>query len=1218
MPVILSGVAYNCRVVILNGRILLIRPKLVLADGGLHRETRWFTAWPHPLRVIEFSLPSVVRKVARDAQATTTFGDALLHFVSESTDGNILIGLEICEELWIGSPPHLKMYASGVDVVLNASASHHELRKLDQRINLVQMASRSSGGGLYAYTNLRGCDSERICYDGGAMAAVSGKLVLLGKQFGLDEVEVNTVTVDLNAIRSRRIGNTSFGRNSAALAALDTCYHSKTGYPVIKVDFSACHKVHWAKQNISDKTIESAIVEPLLLTPEEEIARGPALWLWDILRRSKSAGFFLCLSGGLDSASVACLVLSLCNEVYKAIRDGNVDVLRSCCRIIRESEANVLTLTPRDICSRLFYTCYMPSENSSTETAERASRLADAIGSHHLTGNISDVVSSLLSSSMQCLQMTHPPRYETQNGCRTESLALQNVQARSRLVLAYLVSQLLPSLRNLTGGLLVLSSANLDESLRGYATKYDCSSADLNPIGGISKADLRRFVHYCKQSLSECLDPEHCVIFQQVVQDIISARPTAELMPLSEDGGIQQMDEEEMGLTYDMLSLFGRLRKIDKCGPYSMLRCLLDGAWCTIKKDVPSDCFTQEGRVGLGLARFLADKVKLFFHAYGLNRHKATVLPPAYHAEAYGADDNRFDLRPHLYPVDWTHQFSCIERLVSEWEAQLASQGASSCKKFWLVNTLSGGFGGLSFEPVLVPSLRMSVVRIRDSSVDDVFPMWLKWLEREFTDRKVRGSNPTSASRLPLSRLGQPGSISAFVLPSGGMAARHRKSATAEHLNFCLRVFTQREFTDRKVRGSNPTSASRLPLSRLGQPGSIPVFVIPSGGMAARHRNGATAQPCIWIVLLHKGEFTDRNVRDSKPTSASRLHLSRLGRSGSIPALWLSSGGMAARHPKGVTAEQFLLSWYMGLRKTSAPTEQSFFILSFSGRARSCSVSNHAQGGSHGSYPGRRVPPIVPILFVGPFIASANLRVGNLSACTTLNWARKTALSSTNADSESVIHEQTNKHSAAGRPSIKVPVTQPNSRFPILSSRICWHQATRAGEMAQWLECEFTDRKVGGSNPTSASRLDLSKLGRSGSIPALWLSSGGMAVTHGPQTFRSVVRNPPLPLDFPCLGLGNLAVSQPSCFLRMAWQLGTERVLQLNDFFKMRLPDYFQNLGFSWAHTLQKERGQPSEKDNLVGIFGERSDVGPIEYWKSMRVEREKVRRIIRRMTNAF
>ncbi|KER19830.1 hypothetical protein T265_11496 [Opisthorchis viverrini] len=57
---------------------------------------------------------------------------------------------------------------------------------------------------------------------------------------------------------------------------------------------------------------------------------------------------------------------------------------------------------------------------------------------------------------------------------------------------------------------------------------------------------------------------------------------------------------------------------------------------------------------------------------------------------------------------------------------------------------------------------------------------WTKWLEREFTDRKVRGSNPTSATRLPLSRLGRPGSIPALVQPSCGMAARHRMVATAE------------------------------------------------------------------------------------------------------------------------------------------------------------------------------------------------------------------------------------------------------------------------------------------------------------------------------------------------------------------------------------------------------------------------------------------------------
>lgn len=48
------------------------------------------------------------------------------------------------------------------------------------------------------------------------------------------------------------------------------------------------------------------------------------------------------------------------------------------------------------------------------------------------------------------------------------------------------------------GGLLVLSSGNVDEALRGYLTKYDCSSGDLNPIGAISKEDLKLFLKWVR------------------------------------------------------------------------------------------------------------------------------------------------------------------------------------------------------------------------------------------------------------------------------------------------------------------------------------------------------------------------------------------------------------------------------------------------------------------------------------------------------------------------------------------------------------------------------------------------------------------------------------------------------------------------------------------------------------------------------------------------
>ena len=54
-------------------------------------------------------------------------------------------------------------------------------------------------------------------------------------------------------------------------------------------------------------------------------------------------------------------------------------------------------------------------------------------------------------------------------------------------------------------------------------------------------------------------------------------------------------------------------------------------------------------------------QVKRFFYYYGINRHKMCVITPAYHAENYSPDDNRFDLRPFLYNSKWTRQFRAID-----------------------------------------------------------------------------------------------------------------------------------------------------------------------------------------------------------------------------------------------------------------------------------------------------------------------------------------------------------------------------------------------------------------------------------------------------------------------------------------------------------------------------------------------------------------------------
>ena len=100
----------------------------------------------------------------------------------------------------------------------------------------------------------------------------------------------------------------------------------------------------------------------------------------------------------------------------------------------------------------------------------------------------------------------------------------------------------------------------------------------------------------------------------------------AELRPIASDetNDYTQTDEEDMGMTYAELGIYGILRKMQRCGPVSMFLKLLD-LW--------SDrCLSP---------LVIADKVKKFFWFYSINRHKMTTLTPSYHAENYGTDDNR-------------------------------------------------------------------------------------------------------------------------------------------------------------------------------------------------------------------------------------------------------------------------------------------------------------------------------------------------------------------------------------------------------------------------------------------------------------------------------------------------------------------------------------------------------------------------------------------------
>ncbi|KAL7149826.1 hypothetical protein ABFS83_05G067300 [Erythranthe nasuta] len=606
MPIIKGSERYNCQVLCLNRKIVMIRPKMWLANDGNYRELRWFTAWKQKDCLDDFLLPSDISESL--SQTTVPFGYGYIQFLDTA------VAAEVCEELFSPMPPHAELALNGVEVFMNASGSHHQLRKLDIRLRALIGATHTRGG-VYMYSNHQGCDGGRLYYDGCSCVVVNGDVVAQGSQFSLKDVEMVVAQVDLDAVASLRGSISSFQEQASC----------KPKVPAVSVPYKLCESFK----------LQMLLSSPLKIqyhSPEEEIAFGPGCWLWDYLRRSGASGFLLPLSGGADSSSVAAIVGCMCQLVVKEVANGDEQVKADAIRIGHYADGQFPT-DSKEFAKRIFYTVYMGTENSSDATRNRAKILAEEVGSWHLDVSIDGVISALLSL-FQTLTGKRP-RYKVDGGSNIENLGLQNIQARIRMVLAFMLASLLPWVHSKPGFYLVLGSSNVDEGLRGYLTKYDCSSADINPIGSISKQDLRSFLKWAAVHLG-----------YSSLAEVEAAPPTAELEPIRSN--YSQLDEVDMGMTYEELSVYGRMRKIFRCGPVSMFKNLCY-KWGT--KLTPVE---------------IGDKVKHFFKYYSINRHKMTVLTPSYHAESYSPEDNRFDLRQFLYNARWPYQFRKIDQLVQE------------------------------------------------------------------------------------------------------------------------------------------------------------------------------------------------------------------------------------------------------------------------------------------------------------------------------------------------------------------------------------------------------------------------------------------------------------------------------------------------------------------------------------------------------------------------
>jgi len=503
LPLFHNNALFNAACLAVDGRIGGFVAKRFLAGDGIHYEPRWFKPWPNDRRT----------SINVDGEIYP-LGDIYFDV------GGVKIGFEICEDAWVANRPGAELARRGVDLILNPSASHFAFGKIDVRLRFVLEGSRAFGVS-YVYANLLGNEAGRAIYDGGALIATAGQLVAAGPRFSYVDQHVTAAVIDIDSTRMTQSRTGSFQPD---LTPGEDCVVIPFTFPTIQPERPRIDRAAW---------------ETGPHVKEEEFTRAVTLALFDYLRKSRSRGFVVSLSGGADSAAVSCLCAML---VRRGVQELGLDAWLAKLDYLTElTGAN----SAEEIIHRLLACVYQSTRNSGDVTRNAARAVAEAISAEFLQFDVDAVVQEY--QRLVSAAIGRPFDWQR------DDLALQNIQARTRSPSVWLLA----NLRNA----LLLSTSNRSEAAVGYATMDGDTSGGLCPIAGIDKAYLRRWLVWLEMIGPEGLGPI------QALRAVNVQPPTAELRPPSE----HQTDEADL-MPYELLGAVERAAIRDKRTPLEVLQ----------------------------------------------------------------------------------------------------------------------------------------------------------------------------------------------------------------------------------------------------------------------------------------------------------------------------------------------------------------------------------------------------------------------------------------------------------------------------------------------------------------------------------------------------------------------------------------------------------------------------------------------------------------------
>ena len=336
-PLVTENRLINAAIAFQAGKILGVVPKTYIPNYKEFQEQRWFT-----------SATELRDKTVSIGDRTYPLGSHLLF-----TAGQVKVGIEICEDLWVPVPPSSLLAMEGANILVNISASneligkHHYLRSL-----ICQQSARCMAGYVYASAGF-GESSTDLVFAGNGIIAENGTLLEESPRFTMQEQLVIS-EIDIENLQNDRQINTSFMHGASTLLGGET----------ITIPFALSEN--------SGQPVLTRSVDPHPFTPSgdalkercEEIFQIQVAGLAKRIVHTHSRTAVVGISGGLDS-TLALLVTVMTFDALNIPRNqilgitmpgfGTTDrTYTNACDLIRSLGVTLKEISIKDACLQHF------------------------------------------------------------------------------------------------------------------------------------------------------------------------------------------------------------------------------------------------------------------------------------------------------------------------------------------------------------------------------------------------------------------------------------------------------------------------------------------------------------------------------------------------------------------------------------------------------------------------------------------------------------------------------------------------------------------------------------------------------------------------------------------------------------------------------------------------------------------------------------------------